>query len=302
MPEFDSVIPAGQSGKLTARISTKANQKGRLSKSISVTTDAPEAATFRLTVSMDVTVAIEMLPSNRIYIQAVAGHGGNQELVLRRADGKALEVTNPINQVGVDLDIELRTVTEERGRSNGTATRPGDVLLEVGVAKDVEPVNHSGVITLQTNDPRAPSLKIPVAIRVRPQLEAQPSEIRLWGDPGATRGRTSGFRLVNNLGESFTIDHVESSSPELFTAGAVGDGAVASAMQTVWVRLAEDCDPAKLALPVTGSVTISLGGDADNTVSVPVIITFGDGRTSKKMQPLVGSPPPPPPAASSGGH
>jgi hypothetical protein len=250
---------------------------------------------------MDVTVAIEMLPSSRIYIQAVAGSGGSQELVLRRSDGKALEVTNPVNQVGVDLDIELRAVTAERSRSNGTATRPGDVVLEVRVAKDVEPVNHSGVITLQTNNPRTPSLKVPVAIRVRPQLEAQPSEIRLFGDLGATRGRSSGFRLVNNLGESFTIDHVESSSPKLFTAGAVGDGAVASTMQTVWVRLAEDCDPAKLALPVTGSVTVSLGGDAQKTVSVPVVITFGDGRASKTMQPLVDSPPRPS-AASSGGH
>ena len=45
------MIPAGQSGKLEATVTTKMGRAGRQTKSISVETDAPDAQRMRLSVT-----------------------------------------------------------------------------------------------------------------------------------------------------------------------------------------------------------------------------------------------------------
>ncbi len=51
MTEFDSVIPAGHSGTLTAKIKTTTTQSGPVSKSIAVTTNAAGAQRMTLSVT-----------------------------------------------------------------------------------------------------------------------------------------------------------------------------------------------------------------------------------------------------------
>ena len=58
MAEYDSVIPAGGSGTLTAKIKTSPMQNGRISKSINVVTDAADARNIRLRFTIGVETSI----------------------------------------------------------------------------------------------------------------------------------------------------------------------------------------------------------------------------------------------------
>lgn len=288
MAEFDSVIPAGSSGKLVARLKTAAGQSGRLSKLIAVTTDAPGAAEIRLRFSVDVHMPVTVSPAFRFSLSLIEGRSGAARLLLARDDGRPLRVLEAsTDREGLSLVVESAAAGGASGptASRGTPTpwgqvedappaapTPEAVPIELRAAPSVPAGTFSGAVRITTDHPEAPSLEIPYTLRVRPLIEALPASVRMWANASSGEpGRSTFLRLRHNGGRPFVIRAVEVSHPQHIVASAMPREA--SSEQTVRVALPEGLDAAALGAGVRGWVRISTTDDERPTVEVPVLIT-----------------------------
>jgi len=287
--EFDSVIPAGSSGKLVARLKTAKGQSGRISKLIAVTTDAPSAAEIRLRFSADVRMPVTVSPAYRFSLSLIEGRSGAARLTLARDDGRPLRILEAIaDREGLALVVEAEAAAggAEATASRGTPTpwgeveqatpvapapAPGALPVELRASSSLPAGTFSGTVRITTDHPEAPTLEIPYTVRVRPLIEALPASVRMWasaspGDPG----RSTFLRLRHNGGRAFAIRAVEVSHPQHIVATAMPREE--SSEQTVRVALPEGLDEEALGASVQGWIRISTTDDERPTVEVPVLV------------------------------
>ena len=270
MAEFDSVIPAGQSGKLSAKVHTRPTQHGKLYKGISVTTDAPGAQSIRLTMVLDVVAPIFVKPRFQLYINTVAGESAESRVLLRRSDGKPLEVSlaKPVSD---EIKIDVLQVKKKEKVDQNTEAQPGDFWV---VATIVEPKTVStitGKVELKTNQPDLPVLTIPITVRVKSQIEARPAQVRIWITDQTKVGQSTVFRLTHNAGGNFAITNVTSSNTKVFAVSqiTVGD----SRSHQFKVELSEGFDLETIRLPLNGMITVETSSPAAPRITVPVLLS-----------------------------
>ena len=255
MAEYDSVIPAGGSGTLTAKMKTSSVQNGMVSKSISVETDSPDLRTARLRFTVDIEAPIIAKPRLRFVLSVIEGNTGNVGLALHRADGEALEILKTeIDVGGLRVTAEPIAKADKRDRIE---LLPGDVWLELAVDPAAKPVSNRGSIRLTTNHPQAPELEVPYVLRVRPLIESRPPQVNLWLSGGTAEGRSTIVSLNQNGKKAFRITDAEVSHPELFWAKF--SSTQAAPRQTVRVGLVEGVEMGSITGSITGSRMRKIG-------------------------------------------
>lgn len=281
MAEYDSVIPAGGSGKLVANMRTAPLQERRVTKSIAVQTDAADLAMLNLRFSVDVRAPIVFKPNNRLAISTVEGEEARKRVLLRRADGEALEV------LSVDTgDPTLEAVAEsvvKKESSDEIEAGPGDVWLDLILPADSKIGSRTGKLRLSTNDPVASSLEVPFALRVRPLIEHRPDGVRLWPTPSRSGDGYSGFvNLTRVQGGSFTVTGIEVSHPEVFSASVVPSEP--GQRQTVRVELVEGLGPEAIKATIEGWIEINTDDPVRSTLVVPVVVASNRDGTRRPFQ------------------
>ena len=269
MAEFDSVIPAGGSGKLVAKIKTSMSQHGKLSKSISVATDSAETPSIYLRFTIEVHSPITARPRFGVVVNGVEGEMSSGKVLLHRVDGGELEIEE-IEVSNTSLAVVTKMVTEKKKEDDVTA-EPGDVWIEVAADENLAATRERGTITLVTNDPMAPRLVIPYSLRILPVIQAQPDVVRMW--PSAARssqGRLGQISMRRNRDGEFTITSVEVSNPKVFSASAITNGAAAK--QTVRVALADDVTRENLEGSVHGWIRIGTDDPERPSIEIPVVV------------------------------
>jgi hypothetical protein len=267
--EFDSVIPAGGSGKLVAKTKTTPLRTRRLSKSITVTTDAEGAANVMLRFTFDAKAPIQMLPSDRLVVYSIEGEETRQRMLLRNTDGEKLEVSGVATEVEY-LRASVRQVAE-REIWNGIEAQPGDSWVELDLSADAPVGVHHGYLELTTNNPMAPSLRIPYLARVRKIISVKPEGARLWiAGSGDFDGASTFLGLEHNRGKEFKITDVSVSEPELFTAEAVSQDA--ARRHTLRVKLQPELTPESIAGTVQAWITIDTDVPESPVLKVPVLV------------------------------
>jgi len=191
--EYDSVIPAGGSGTLTAKIKTTSTQSGPASTSIAVNTDSPGAPRVMLSVTFRSVTAVTVLPRPRINLNGVEGDVPTVTLVFHRSDGEKLEITG-VEHSDESVLINSKPVKKEMAIGNLKAL-PGDVLVEASVAPGTGAVSINGRLKFKTNHPDAEFIDVPFSLRLRPVIEARPAQIRLILQDGNSSARTALFRI-----------------------------------------------------------------------------------------------------------
>jgi len=281
--EFDSVIPAGQSGTLTAKVRTTSTQNGPVSKGIAVTTDASGAERIMLNLSFTAVSAVSVLPRPNITLTGIVGDEPKETLILRRADGKELEVTGVVSNEP-RIVIATKPVTEETmvGRQQA---KPGDVLLIASVAPGVDPVMVNGRIKLKTNHPDGPEVAVTYSLRIRAVIEANPAQVRLLLQEGNSSARTMLFRVQNNRRGQFTLTGAKPSNPELFRAEVL-DGDAKAQVHSVAVMLQDDVVPGSLGSSVFESLVLTTDDPAQAELTVPVHIEPRELRRPAQPRPL----------------
>jgi hypothetical protein len=268
--EHDSVIPAGGSGRLTARIKTSPTQNGKVSKSINVGTDAADARSLRLRFTVDVYAPIVAKPHLRLTATGLEGEGTRARVLLHRADGVPLEISsvetgNPAVRAKVDR------VTKEQGRS-GTAAEKGDLWLDVISNKDAAPGMLTGTVRAATNHPDAPELLVPFSIRIRSLIDAHPAGVRMWLPVAGRRdGQSAIVTLKRNGNVEFKITAIEVSHPEIFTAAA--NSTAPAVRQAVRVNLVGDLSRDTVSAAVEGWIVVRTDDPEKPTVEIPVIVS-----------------------------
>ncbi len=269
MAEFDSVIPAGGTGTLTARVRTLTSQSGAVSKSVAVTTSDPAAPRIMLGVTFRVATVVAVLPRPRLYLQGVQGDRPETSLLLRRDDGAPLEITG-IENSGGRLLLSAETLTESRS-VEGVDGRVGDVVLRATVEPDLPASTANGTVKVRTNHPDAPSIDIFYSLRMRPLVESRPGQVVLVLQEGNSSGRAALARLQHNRGASFGVTGLEPSNPALFQAELIGDPAKRS-VHSVSIRLAEEVLPGTMAGRRMESLEITTDDEQAPELRVPILI------------------------------
>jgi hypothetical protein len=267
--EFDSVIPAGGSGKLVAKTKTRPLRTARFSKSITVTTDAEDAPNVMLRFTVDAKAAIRMLPSDRLVVYSIEGEEARQRMLLRNTDGEQLEVS------GAETELEyLRATTRpvvKKESWNRIEALPGDVWIELDLFADAPVGVHHGYLELTTNNPMARSLRIPYLARVRKIISVKPDGARLWiAGSGDFDGASTFLGLEHNRGGQFKITGISVSDPEIFTAQSMSDET--GRRQTVRVKLKQGLTPESIAGTVQAWITISTDVPELAELKVPVLV------------------------------
>lgn len=307
MAEYDSVIPAGSSGTLSARMSTGSTQSGRVSKSIGVVTDDAAAREIRLRFAVELYMPVMVKPSPRLAITLVEGSSAGARLLLSRDDGQALRIVPPelgteglsvsVRAAGAEPGAPAKAAAAETSAPWGQARRgskepeagPGDVWLELRAAPVTAPGVHSGTLRVATNHPDAPELELPYAVRVRPMLEAHPEAVRLWATaPSNDPGRSLLLTLRHNGDRAFSIAGVEVSHPELFSA--VPTPQAEGTRQMLRVRLADGLEGDSLGAGVRGWIRVTTDDGEHPGVEVPVLVAPSRAASRRPVRAPQGTP------------
>jgi hypothetical protein len=266
---------------------TAPTQNGRVSKSVSVSTDAPGVESLRLRFTVDVRMPIVAKPDFRFSLNTIEGHPAMQRLLLSRADGEPLIIRktaeplpgltvtaqavkegSDVNRPGAEPEQTPWGAAEPR---KGLAPAAGDVWVEMVADPSLAAGRYSGEVTLVTDDSAAPEIAIPYTVRVRPLIEARPNVVRLWtalraNDPG----RSAIVTLSRYGGRKFTVTSVEVSHPTFFTA--VAYNSQASPQQSIRVGLVEGISTETLHGSVEGWIRVTTDDPEMPRFEIPVLV------------------------------
>lgn len=228
-------------------------------------TDAPGAESLRLTVAFNAVTPIIAVPAYRVYFNVVEGSSASQRVRLHRADGEPLEARLVKSSLEQGLRVELAPAEGTEERVGQLAPQPGDQWL-VATMEAPAAFNHDGLITLATNDPRAPVVELPLIVRVRPIIEVRPSPVRLWPADGGPGGASVLVRVAHASREAFEITAVEVVDPKLVTAKLESVGS--QPIHSLRVGLAEGVTVADTVLRTT--VRIATSNPSKPRIELPV--------------------------------
>lgn len=248
------MIPAGGTGTLTAKIATKSTQNGIISKSVSVTTDAPGAERLTLNVRFTAVSAVMVLPRPQLSLRGVEGDSPSASVILRRGDGEPMEVTK-IDNTDDRISITTEPVDDEHSVA-GQRTRPGDVVLTVSLSPDLGPTSYNGRFRVRTNHPDSPPVDVVYMIRTLPLIQARPEQTRLVLQRGNESGRSSLLRIQHNRSGRFKITGAEPSDPELLKVELL-DAETAQQVHTAAIMLQDGVEPGSLSERRFESVTFA---------------------------------------------
>jgi len=266
---------------------TAASQNGRVSKTVSVFTDAAGAESLRLRFTVDIRMPIEALPSFRFVLNTIEGKDSNERILLRRTDGEALVIRKtlvPLAGVTVTAEPvdatppEAVSVEEADPTPWGAATAPaaiaaetGEVWLEMAADATLAAGRYSDVVRLATNHPEAAEIQIPYTIRVRPLIETRPVVVRMWTAPTTKDpGRSAIVTLTHYGDRKFSITGVEVSNPAIFTAAAYSGEP--STQQSIRTGLVEGLEAATLGASMEGWIRVTTDDPERPVIEVPVLV------------------------------
>jgi hypothetical protein len=272
------VIPAGGSGQLKAKITLKPGQTGAISKTIMVYTDAAERRPLRLRLKVQPVTPVTVLPRMYAHVRASVGETVTESLLVRRGDGKKLEITEVTVLPSDTLDVSWRPVdVEEDPPVHGMAGREGDIRVDLALPAGAPAGRRNGTLTFVTNHPDAPKMEVPFVSIVRPRIEPRPSEVRLRAAPAGRAGRQVELRLASTVGVPFSIRGIEVSDPELLEAEILpgGDGQL---HHRLMVGLTAEPETDTIEKEVRGWLRVATNDDAAPVVEIPVVVSPDPAR------------------------
>jgi len=266
--EHDSVIPAGGSGTLTAKMHTSPVQDGRVSKSISVQTDAQLSRVINLRFTVDIKAAIKVKPRLRLNFTTLQGASVSRGILLHRTDGELLKVLGV--ETGDPALVASIVPIDEPTKKEGYPAVAGDVWIEVAVDPKTSVGSRTGTARVLTNHPDLPQFDVPYSLRVRPLIEARPATVRLWLSGGSAEGNTMLLALRGNAGHEFSVTAIEVSHPEIFFASA---GTNEELMQhRIRVGLVKGLDRESVKSSIEGSIRIRTDSPVRPVIDIPVLV------------------------------
>ena len=195
MASYDSAIPPGGVGKITLEVKTTGFH-GKITKSARVISNDPKQPNAKISLSINVRQHIIVEPAARIFLAGIEGDDVRGVFNLRAANDQPLEIIKVETNPGLAIDYNLNRKKDGR-----------QYELEVK-AKSTDKQITSGFLNIFTNHPVKKELKLPVLIRINPELEARPAKI-YFSKRSQAGTKVDKLRrrltLVNNRGKPFQV-------------------------------------------------------------------------------------------------
>jgi hypothetical protein len=241
----------------------------RLSKSVTVTTDAKDAQTIKLRFSVESKATILFEPRPQFLVYAFEGEAAQSRLLLRHGDGEQL-VVHSAETGSEHLDTVIRPVAEKE-RWAEIEARPGDVWLDLVLSPNAPLGTLSGRMQVATNHPQARSFGIQYLVRVRSVIETRPDGVRLWLlGRSENEGRSNFVRVIHNQAGDLNITSLAVSHPEFFSAEIFP--IEAAGQQALRVKVTDGLTPEALGKTIEGWVEITTNVQPDVKLELPVLV------------------------------
>lgn len=221
MTEFDKVIPPGGVGKVSAVIHTT-TFKGPVSKSVTVTTNDPDKRTFSLTLKANVTVPIDIQPSENVSFNGKWNALQPQVLTMASADASVFDI---ISATPSDPAFQAKVVAAP---VTGTAPKPKSGTIASGAnryqvtitASDTVPIGRvNATLTLKTSHPKASDQVIRIFGTVTGDVEMVPSTVSLSvGASAPPEAKVQHVIIRKAGGTPLKILQVAADNPQVSTA------------------------------------------------------------------------------------
>lgn len=264
------MIPAGGSGKLTAKVKTSEFQHGSLSKSVTVHTDQLGVEDLRLFFKFEVEAPILVRPHPGLSLTGVEMQQIQAKVVLHRSDGKRLELSDPHSDLPMKLSLAIRPVTAAELGDARLGAQPGDLVLAATAPPQPAVEHQMGKVTVTTNDPDRPRLELPVSVWIRDAIIVRPAGLTLQLTPAGVRGQRSVVRLSSPVRRPFKVTTVGVSRPDLIAVEV--DSEVPKLSHVLRVELAEGVDPSRVHEAVDITLKVSTTEPARPSLEIPVTI------------------------------
>lgn len=167
--DYDTVIPPGQSGRITAVVDVT-TFVGPIAKYLELLTNDRQTPKLTLTVKAEVRPLIQVDPGYVRFLTVVGGGVERADQTLWAADIADLEVIG-VRSPYPFVEARARPATEEEKSSFGQGRQ---WIVEVALAADAPIGPMADHLQVRTNHPDRPVVRIPVSGFVRPVLAASP--------------------------------------------------------------------------------------------------------------------------------
>ena len=202
--EYDRVIPAGGTGKVTAVLDTT-RMRGRVEKSIDVLYDEAGGRILTLTLLAEPVRALVVLPNDQPTLRGPLGAMKPIVLTVKAPDDAPFAITAVETDTPVIARVEPLDPTETPARGHRVTLSPKPDLA-VGT--------QEGTITLVTTLPSASRFTMPFMVVVAGPLVTNPAHLRIRPDRGVLAMRVMAARDGH---PPFALLRAEVSDPD-FTA------------------------------------------------------------------------------------
>ncbi len=195
----------GEDGEIPVTFNPQ-NRKGPQTKNVIVESDDPNCARMELTLTSNVMPLVFIEPSKIFFNEAMRGQGATQTVTVTGRepgfDVTAIEGDSPTFKV---TKVKSEPIQED-GR---TMTR---VTLELAFSKDAPIGTHNYTFVLNTNDPKASKVNMPVAGTVVGEVRATPPGMLVRTFTPSTAFQAQ-VQIDSRTGKPFNIKSVDVEGP-----------------------------------------------------------------------------------------
>ena len=211
MADYDKVIPAGQTGKIRATLSTK-KYRGKIDKTIRVEFNDQLKSKVKLHFLCRI-MGVKILPVSRAYFNAKQGVSKTKELIIATiGEGPLTIYARPSNP---NFKYQLEKLTK-KGRPSSDKEYWKQYKLSITISEKFPEGRFSGTITLITDSEYDPSIKVYVGGVVNPTVVVSPSSIRMKTDKNGKIAPRF-IKVTKKYGEGFKISKIFTSLQHLKT-------------------------------------------------------------------------------------
>lgn len=168
MTDFTKVIPPGSEGKISASVNLS-HGKGPIEKYVTVTTNDPARAQFKLTLKADLKDYVEIQPTDQVRFTVSTGESATQELILTPGYKDPIHLKDPVSS----SDILEATLTPSGPENN----KEQQYTLKLTLKDNVKVGNQNMTVRLTAEGSPQSEISIPVFALVKGPIAVNPAMI-----------------------------------------------------------------------------------------------------------------------------
>ena len=213
--DFDKVIKAGQTGKVSAHVDTT-NFAGPIAKTITIESNDPNTPTAQVTITAVIKPYVEAYPAGFVRFNMLQGDTEKQSVTLYSEETEPFEIVK-VESPQEWIHAEAKKLDEKDNLANVGRTGANQYKLDItvgGPESRVGPLAEK--IHVVTTSKHQPDYYVSVSGVVRPTFRVEPTGVN-FGEVGPTDSAATRVVVIrsNDLRapESFVVTKAESNVP-----------------------------------------------------------------------------------------